>query len=297
MSEAYPYTLAQLRVFLDVAETLSFTASARRLHCTQPALSTSVRKLEAAIGAPLFHRERRHIQLTPAGHELLPVSRRLIAKANIVEQAVDRLAHRQGACVRMQIASAFFGMSSYEGLKAFRRAYPGVRLETRAFAGERSVQDILSGRVDVVYGPALARPDVEVRITGRAGVAAVLPPGHPFAVHRRLRWAMLRGEPLLLLSDGEGLPDILRRALEGQGDILSLRQTLARLESLVSLVRAGLGVGLISTPASAWLGSDNVRVVPLEDPVVMVPMAVSRLAGLGSAPLVDQLFDYLARVE
>jgi DNA-binding transcriptional LysR family regulator len=105
------------------------------------------------------------------------------------------------------------------------------------------------------------------------------------------------GEPLLLLSDGEGLADFLREALEVQGRSLIVGQTITRLESLVSLVLAGLGVGLISTPASAWLGRDQVQVLPLEDPAVSVPTAVGRLATQGHSPMVQRLFECLGRAE
>jgi DNA-binding transcriptional LysR family regulator len=292
---SHPYTLSQLRAFHDVAATLSFTQSARRLHLTQPALSASVRKLETTIGSPLFYRERQRVQLTQAGRELLPLARRVIEQAQSMEQAVDRLSGRQGACLRVQIASALFSVSSYGRLQAFRRAYPDVRLEIDAFACDRSLQDILSGRVDVIYGPALPHPDVELRIIRRAGVLAVLPPGHRFAAQPRLRWSMVLGEPLLLLSAGEGLTDFLREALEGHGWSLTIGQTIARLESLVSLVRAGLGIGVISAPVGAWLGCGQVHVVPLEEPTVSVPMAVGRLATRGHAPMVQRLFECLAR--
>lgn len=79
-----PLNLYRLEQFLAVAEQLSFTRAARRLHITQQALSTSVRRLEKELGVTLFERTTRHVTLTRAGHTLLDGSRALLTASHQV---------------------------------------------------------------------------------------------------------------------------------------------------------------------------------------------------------------------
>src|SRR6266702_1801871 len=81
----------QLRVFLALAETLSFATAADRLHMSQPALSLSLKNLENQVGGRLLARTTRHVRLTPEGESLLPRARQLLADW---EDAEEMLRHR-----------------------------------------------------------------------------------------------------------------------------------------------------------------------------------------------------------
>src|SRR4029453_8205974 len=70
--------LHQLRYFVAVAEQRHFTRAARELAVAQPSVSKQIRRLEEELGAPLFHRMRGNVALTPAGEALLPLARRVL---------------------------------------------------------------------------------------------------------------------------------------------------------------------------------------------------------------------------
>lgn len=75
-------TLQQLEAFVEVAKTTNFRAAAQALHVSQPALSRTVRIVEDLVGARLFDRDTRHVELTPAGRELLPIALRILENFN-----------------------------------------------------------------------------------------------------------------------------------------------------------------------------------------------------------------------
>ena len=85
--------LLQLEHFLAVAEELSFTRAAERVHRTQPAVSQSVKKLEEAVGVTLFARDMPDLTLTEAGHALVDYARQMLKLRDDAVRQVGRLHH------------------------------------------------------------------------------------------------------------------------------------------------------------------------------------------------------------
>src|SRR5262249_6692764 len=120
-----------MRYFVAVAETLHFGRAAERLHISQPPLSRAIRSLEAALGAELFARTKRRVELTPAGAQLLDEARRTLTQLeSAVHQVRAVAAGKQG---RLRIG--FVSLADYGVLpgllKAFKAARPGVSLALR----------------------------------------------------------------------------------------------------------------------------------------------------------------------
>jgi DNA-binding transcriptional LysR family regulator len=171
--------LRLVRSFVVVAEELHFGRAAARLYVSQPALSKQVRRLEEQVGAPLLHRDSRHVTLTTRGEHFLEDARRLLALADGMTQAP----RPEG--VRM--AHVFELSTSRIVADAFGRAEPGVPLREQAMDSITQLGALVEGRLDV----AVLRVTPRMRLT------------HPAGWRHRL----LRLEPLVLV----GPPDDERR--------------------------------------------------------------------------------------
>lgn len=99
-------TLRQLKVFEAVARLLSFSRAAEELHLTQPAVSTQVRKLEEHAGNALFEQFGKKIYLTPAGTELLQISRAIIQQFEAAENAMLQFNGVSGGKLNVGVISA-----------------------------------------------------------------------------------------------------------------------------------------------------------------------------------------------
>src|SRR6185437_10938925 len=117
-----------MRYFIAVAEELSFTRAAERLHMAVPPLSVQIRRLEDQIGAQLMTRDGRRIALTPAGQVFLQEARRTLAQVQRTITLTRRVAG--GALGHLAIgynAVAEFGVFP-QIIQAFRQKWPKVHL-------------------------------------------------------------------------------------------------------------------------------------------------------------------------
>ncbi|WP_407704000.1 LysR family transcriptional regulator [Streptomyces smaragdinus] len=185
-----------LRAFAAVAEELHFTRAAARLYVAQQALSRDIRRLEEELGAELFERTTRQVQLTPEGERLLPYISRVLA-------AYDELA---AACTvsdtPLLVDVGARASTAYQVLRAARRRTPGVEFAARFHSGlAGAAAEILAGRLDVSFGrvtglPAEVRSRLDHRLVRYERMAVLLPETHPLADLKEVPAGKLRGEIL-----------------------------------------------------------------------------------------------------
>lgn len=135
-----------LRAFILVAEQLSFTRAAKRLHISQPALSAQIRELERLLGFSLFHREGRSIALTAKGAQLLDKARRLVAETDWFNQAAREIFE-----TRLRIGAAHFTAAIIERRAIIDRLADveppiGYRVIGRHHA--QLIEDLQRGEID-----------------------------------------------------------------------------------------------------------------------------------------------------
>ena len=173
----------QLEFFVAVAEELSFTRAAERLHVAQPWLSAEVRKLEAGLGYPLFERSTRHVALTQEGRHLLPHARAVLDRAAAYEAAARALL--RGRRGRLRIGAPTTGSQlpeRYLLIDRFMELYPHVSVEIENDWSVRLVGQALCGAVDVafVWAP-FPSEGLEARLVRRTVYSALLPVEHEMA--------------------------------------------------------------------------------------------------------------------
>jgi DNA-binding transcriptional LysR family regulator len=306
--------LRHLRYFVAVAEEMSFTRAAERLHMAQPPLSTQVRALERALGVELFDRSRRAIALTDAGEVLLGEARRLLVQ---VEQGLAA-ATRAGTGEVGRLTVGFVPSASVATLpghlRAFRARYPGVELFLREMAPDELVAGLHGGGVDVcfLYLP-FADERLATRTVAREPLVAALPAEHRLAGERGaagrggaagergaagrggaagergapLRVRELRDEPFVLPARhhvpglNAGVLETCRRA---GFEPHAVQKDVWLMQTVLGLVAAGLGVALV--PASVEkLGRSGVVFRSLRDPGPPVEMGAFWRADDRSATL------------
>jgi DNA-binding transcriptional LysR family regulator len=247
--------LRPLRSFLVLAEELHFGRAARRLHISQPPLSRQIRRLEDELGVELLRRTRRSVQLTDAGRLLVEQGRPLVDQAERVEELV----RRAGAGEVGRLAVGFVGSATYETLPAIVRAFrdlaPGVELRLEELTTAPQVAALRAGQIDV----GLVRPPVDggrLRLTPlvEERLVAALPDTHPLAGRTRVRAAALADDPFVLFPRqiGSGLYDDVLGVCRAAGFGPRVVQEAGDMQTIVSLVSAGIGVSLVPSSVAVF---------------------------------------------
>lgn len=238
---------ANLRAFVEIADTASFSVAAERLHLTQPAMSKRIAALESSFGARLFDRIGRSVTLTEAGHALLPRARRILAELDDSRRALINLSGHIGGTLRLG-TSHHIGLHRLPpGLRAFVSRYADVELDLRFMDSEAACHAVETGHLElaIVTLPPDPRPSLELIPIWDDPLAVVCGPDHPLAQRRRTQLADLAEYPAILPASSTYTRQIAEQAFHALG--LSLRGSLSTnyLETIKMLVSVGLGWSLL----------------------------------------------------
>ncbi|GAB5100808.1 LysR family transcriptional regulator [Caballeronia sp. HLA56] len=254
-----PVELRLLRYFVTVAEEMHFGRAAARLAMTQPPLSQAIRALEDALGVVLFERTRRTVELTPVGRDLLPEVRRLLAAADALRPLAQSLSRGEAGVLSLAfVSTADYGLLPAL-LREFNARYPGVRLQLTEATSDVQIDELVAGRIDaglvipplpprhamtLSYLPIAREPLVIAMSTDTAqerGQGAAEWTETPVDLHD------LASAPLVVFPRrlAPGLYDIIMGCYGAAGLTPRIGQEAIQMQTIVSLVSAGMGVALV----------------------------------------------------
>jgi DNA-binding transcriptional LysR family regulator len=248
-----------LRYFVTVAEELHFGRAAARLAITQPPLSQAIRTLEDTLGVALFVRTKRSVELTPVGHDLLPEVRRLLAGADALRPLAQSLARGEAGVLSLAfVSTADYGLLPLL-LRDFGARYPGVRLQLVEATSDVQVEELVAGRIDaglaipplpprhavaLSYLPIAREPLVIAMSTdaaARLDKASEDAPERPVSLH------LFADTPLIVFPRrlAPGFYDMIMGCYSAAGLVPRVGQEAIQMQTIVSLVSAGMGVALV----------------------------------------------------
>ena len=254
-----------LRALDAIGRHQRLATAARDLHCTPSALSHLLSDLERALGLPLVHRDRRPLQLAPAGLRLAACAARVLPA---IQQAGDELERlRSGSSGRLFISLECHSCFEWlvPDLDEYRVRHPDVETDLRAGATFDPYPALRDGSVDVVIScDGGAQPGTQADALFRYEVVAVLPPRHPLAGKPALAPADFAAATVITYPVDESRLDLYTRFL-GPAGISPQRRRTAELTAMVlQLVASGHGIAALPRWAAAGAeASGSVALRPL----------------------------------
>ena len=255
--------LRQLEYFVAVAEECHFTRAAGRLQVAQSGLSASIRSLERELGAPLFLRSTRSVELTPAGQALLVEARRALAATDAAKDAVAAVQGLLRGSLSVGSLQCLHVVHLPAVLARFAAAYPGLEIRLRQGGSNELVEQVRTGRLDLalVSRPARCPDGLVVESLGSEPLVLACAPEHPFAARAEVDPAELEAERFIDFQPDWGTRDLADQVLAAAGTVRRVALEVTDVHSLLDLVTFGLGVALV--PQSFAAKTDRARFVPL----------------------------------
>ena len=191
--------LRHLRCFVAVAEELSFTGAATRLHLTQQSVSATVAQLERHVGAPLLARTTRSVTLTSAGAALLDDARRLLSAAeDMVVRARSRAGQLHG---RLRLGCSFDLQAQLTPLlRTLRSQQEDLRVDVTIGGQQKLLQELRGRRLDALltWRRPVGDEDLQVHHLLSAPLLAVLRAEDPLAASGPLTRAAVASRRLVI---------------------------------------------------------------------------------------------------
>jgi DNA-binding transcriptional LysR family regulator len=259
--------LRQLEHFVAVAQECHFTRAAQRLHIAQSGLSASIRSLERELGATLFLRSTRQVQLTAAGHALLVEALRALSASNAAKEAVAAVQGLLRGSLSIGSLQCLHAVHLPTLLTGFLSDHPRVEIRLRQGGSEELLEHVRTGRLDIAFVSRPTRDPENVLVNALDSEDLVLAcaPEHPAAAKPRAKLQDLMDEQFVDFPPTWGTRDLADRVLSAAGVERRVSLEVTDVHSLLDLVACGLGVALV--PSSFSVKNNRVRFIPLDGEV------------------------------
>jgi DNA-binding transcriptional LysR family regulator len=288
--------LREIRAFIAVAQTGSFTRAASRLHLSQPALTVQIHRIEDLVGARLFDRNSRNVALTTIGRQLLPLLQKSLQDMENVLHDARSLSEGSSGQIRIACLPSFAASVLPDFILAFSNEMPTVTFAIRDVVASVVNQLVRNEDVDLgLTGGALADPAIEVLHAGEDRLCVICPQGHPLMKKRHVRIEDVAAYPLVLTATGTSVRAVVDAAFEDAGCLPLVACEPTYMMTAVAMVRAGLGLTILPRSAREIRAEPSLVARPIDDPRLVRPVTLVKKRGRTLPPVTKAFIHAVAQ--
>jgi len=279
-------TLQQLEAFVEVARTANFRAAAQALHVSQPALSRTIKVIEDVIDARLFDRDTRHVALTAAGRELLPIAMRILDDFNSSFSELSQfLEGRSGHVTIAALPSTGVALLP-EVIAAYRAHSPQVQFSLLEGPAERVRAAVDEGRADfgLSVRPGSHEP-MQYRHLFDDPFVLLCRRDDPLAERSSVSWSVFASRPFIASGFNSSIRPITDAAFVQKGLHVVPALEYPSVAASGALVAAGLGITALPRLALHLIRNDALATVPLQRPTLSRPIGLITRIGRSLPPV------------
>jgi DNA-binding transcriptional LysR family regulator len=286
----------ELRAFVAVAERKSFRAAADALFISPPALSRRIERLETALETRLLERTTRRVALTPSGQMFLEHASSVLDSLEAAFQRVaGAMATRKGMVTIATIPSAAEQILP-ASLVEFSIRFPEVRIRVIDEGAQDVLAQVISGAADFGLNFIGAQePGIDFQPLCRDGYMLVTPRGHALAKRRQVAWKDLKAERMIAVSRTSGNRLLIDNVMARMKHRPEAFHEVSHIATLIRLVEAGLGIGVVPSMSLHPLMRMEVVGIPLVQPAAHRTLGLISRRDQGLSPLASELYGIVRR--
>ena len=240
----------QLEVLLAVAEERGFSRAAERLYRTQPAISQTIRRLEAEVGATLFDRSSRDGTLTDAGEALLKYAQQMLNLRRDAQEAVKELKGLRRGKITIS-ANEYTVTYLLSIIPDYRARYPHIKIEVKRGTARRIPAEVLAREVELgVISFRSTDTALKSVPVGTDEIALVVSPKHPLAGRKAVSVRELGVESFIAHNVKSPYRERVVQTFEKQRTPLNISMEMPTLEAIKRMVEQDMGVALMPKMAA-----------------------------------------------
>lgn len=239
--------LRQLNYFVQLAERLNYSQTAKVLCITQSTLSQQIRRLEDELGVQLFVRNSHHVQLTDIGQNILPAAEQVIRDANTCLDMIRDVQNLGTGELNIGTTLTFLPLLK-ETVLEFARLYPGVKLNIVCKSMEELMQKLEREEIDVAlsFSSLNENERIESHTLFDNSLCIVVSDTHPLAHSKSLRLRDIEKFRLALPSKGMQAREVFDRMTEGMDLDFNIGLEINEINILMDVVRGSRFVTVLS---------------------------------------------------
>ncbi|MCW5959030.1 MAG: LysR family transcriptional regulator [Pyrinomonadaceae bacterium] len=286
--------IRQLKAFIAIAETKTFTAGARRLNITQAAISMQIQQLEKEIGLSLFTRTSRRVIITEAGECLLRRARRILREHDTAIVEIAEIAGSEYGRLRVGSASAMFATAQLPKiLEALKRKFPKSEVTVSSGTSAVLVEKIMHNEIDVAFvSLPVENANILTETLFSDQMVAISHPSHPLAKKRSINAALLAKEDLILGEQGGNARRMIDEFFDSAHVRPNVVMELSRQEAINKMVENNMGVGISGVKyVSQQVKEGKLNSWKLEGADIKWDLGLARLKGGYFSPIAKEFVE------
>lgn len=246
-STRQPLDCRQLRAFVALAKTGSFTRAGKELFISQSAVSHSIKGLESDIGCRLFDRMGKKVHLTPAGEHLLHHAEKILREMAVARESIEQRANWGKGRLRIGASPTICQYLLPSVIREFRADFPEWQISIEPGDTSQWINLLREGRIDLAIALAPQRPEpVDFKPLFMDELSFLVAPAHPWAHRGNPVRDSIPDQNFILYSKTSYTFRLIQNYFQREHMALNMCVELASIEAIKELVKLNIGVGILA---------------------------------------------------
>lgn len=262
------HDFTSLILFRAVARAGSIAGAAAKHNMAASAVSKRISDLEARLGAPLLYRERRGVDVTAAGRELLTHIDSLVGVVEHMDAEMSRYADGKLGTIRIAANTSSITQFLPEDLAEFVKHHPELRIELAERTSREILKAVHEGQCDIgIFSGLTSTKRLKTLPYRRDTLVVAMPPEHRLARQAAVPFEALLDEDFVGLQGGSSIQSHVRKVAAAAGRELRIRVEVQSFDGVRRMVQARLGIAILPYGAvEPYVHDAELTMVALDEP-------------------------------